>query len=130
MGYKVKLERELTDEFLGDILVTVFDGNYGGCWYWADWTQDTGQRIQSIGTRWLGVEIVVKDDTSPRTIYMVDYNMLTKGIQALLNRDAFADSTFPDHLVSAILEMDSGEIDGDLADVIVQMGLFEEVRYG
>ena len=26
---------EVDDKFIGDVLVTAFDGSYGACWYWA-----------------------------------------------------------------------------------------------
>lgn len=143
---KVKVSVQLTREFLSDILVTAFDGNCGGCWYWA--SPDWGFAI-TPGSSWLeGEPIHIKDgDTNYNTLwskvhiiepcevsgqmndrhFAVTQETVAKGIQQFLDDPLWNRSA---HLYTGVTELDAGEIDADLADSIVQQGLFGEVVYG
>lgn len=140
MTHKIEIEVPVTDEFIGDILVTAFDGAYGGCWYWAksgrlDWPElKDGQ--------WATVYIKFDTDCCPspmqRTVYRqmvasggvkVDQETVTVGIARILADEGYPQS-FRDRIRIAVQNLDAGEIDANDADCIIQEGLFGKQIYG
>lgn len=123
----VAVNVELKPEFLSDVLITAFDGNYGGCWYWAkpadsDW-------LKSDDGTWLSCWVKEKEpDEDSDITYLVNHTSVTLGMQRLLDRATSGDS----HAmwVQAILAQDAGDLDADACDVIIQYAVFDEVKYG
>ena len=116
----MEVEFEFTLEMLDQILVTAFDGAYGGSNYWA--------RQESIGevndpkggeSRWNLVCIL--DDGKLR---IVDNDVVTKGLKVFIEKDFISKA----HLVD-LIQGEATDFDAHDADTIVQLGLFEEVRY-
>ncbi len=64
-------------------------------------------------------------------VLVVDHDTIRRGIQYALEDD-YADNfpTWYGDLVLAVADNDAGNIDAEIADVIVQMALFGELVYG
>ena len=136
---------EVDDEFIGDVLVTAFDGDYGACWYWAlaedcedmtpagvDVNEDTKDYIG--GPWWTAVRFTKppSEDDPPEsepTTVVIDKDLVVRGMELVLT----GQHTGPQivgWLRQSVEENDAGMVDADVADCIVQCGLFGEVVYG
>ncbi len=145
MSIQIKVERELDDEFVSDVLVTAFDGSYGGCWYWADSKRvdenqgPWGYVSEEEGADWAFVNITLQqgDDTGNKVLdammqkgVRVDGEAIRVGIQRIMDGDVGVSDDIRNHIVRGVLEGDAGEIDAIGADCIVQAGVFGELIYG
>lgn len=129
MTAKVRLrgEIELTPEFVSNVLITAFDGNYGGCWFWAAPANDDWLKVENPNTddmRWVKVTIVDKeDDDSPSHVVTAD--QIAIGLTKMIElggewaRDAFG----------WISDQEDADIDAEDANNIVNLGLFNELVY-
>lgn len=135
----IKVEMELTEDFLSDVLVTAFDGNYGGCWYWArpadveNWLT-TEKDVLDDTVIWKQVFIEDKEDEDSE-LWRVSHNVVAKGIKRILNgnvkcHDLIAADIFNAVIFNAVATRDAGGIDAEAADCIVQAGLFSDIVYG
>lgn len=153
----VKTELTLTPEFLGDVMVTAFDGAHGYSWdAWAmpatdDWLEKEGDdAVTEIWTK-----VVVKDKYGDEPdVYTVTHETLAKGIQRILDdkpvhmlkqlnpngpetvevpvEEAWAhwSAAYRALITNAVITNDAGEVDGGVADDIVQAGVLGHVIYG
>lgn len=146
----LKVEIQPKPDFWSDVMVTATDGAYGGIWYWADSTKSPeGNNAlectkvvngHDVDEHWIGYWIRTKEATGSAiwddkvfySPYRVTWKTLAVGMEYLLaGKDANGRSLpLSDHLVRGVVEQDAGEIDSDLADVIVQLGVFGEVVFG
>jgi hypothetical protein len=133
----VRMDVEVPHNLLSDIMVTAFDGNYGGVQR-CGWAVPVDYRIEGEGESvqtWR--EVVIESapgyewdgEENKTSRESITWAILVKGMQEILNSDDWAEST-KKIIVSAILDDDAGEIDANLADTIVQTGLFGEEVYG
>lgn len=133
----ISIKRELDAQFVSDVLVTAFDGSVGGCWYWADvphdaWLYVEKSPVDMIEDLWTRVIIKEQepDEESRGQEYTVDAKTIEGGIQAILDGSVEISIDLMAMLMTGVLHDDTGEIDAEVADCIVQAGLFGEVRYG
>jgi hypothetical protein len=126
----ITIRMDITQEFLSDLLVTAFDGSYGGSWYWARpniQSPEQGAKywLETDGDLWTVCHI--RDLEDPDRKFKVDHQVLIRGIEKL-----FEPGVLPGRgdIRNAVLAQDSGNIDVDAADVIVQLGCFGELVYG
>lgn len=127
----VTIELKLGEQFLSDVLVTAFDGQYGGCWYWAEAYSD--KAFAFTGDRWDYVTIREKVDgepTQPLKHWKVDHALLAKGIETLFDTGSKVSPVMRHSLREAVLAQDAGNIDASDADVLVQLAVFGEMVYG
>lgn len=130
-GAEVRLRGkiELDDEFVSNILITAFDGNHGGSWYWAapahaDWleakTDDSG-----FPAKWTKCVIVDKEeDDGPQ--HPVTATSIALGLTKMIEMgDEWARDAF-----GWISDQENADIDANDADCIVQFGIFGSVVYG
>jgi hypothetical protein len=122
-----------SETFLDDIVVTALEGGIG---YWSTcfWYKP------STATAAIA-ELETEEEL------LIDRNVVETGIRRIvaaappyfqpngIEKTQCADVPFlweyvRSNVVQAILSDDCGEIDADIADCIVQVGLFNEVRYG
>ena len=147
--HTLKTRLEVTEEFLSDLMITAFDGQYGGCWFWA-----TSQEIalgpwletNEEADRWLSAKIQKEDelelwaearDNNPKAegtakVWHVTHQTLVLGMQRILDKNE-ADGGYygtSATIRGGVAEDDAGDIDANIADSIVQMGLFGEEIYG
>jgi hypothetical protein len=124
---KIEVPVFVTRQDIEDILVTAFDGAYGGSWYWIkdrkridldtnNPSDSTWSCILSGGYVWLWAEDGRADP------YKLDLDAILEGIKMWAVRR-----------LSVPLDgerLDIGSIDAIEADVIVQLGALGEVVYG
>lgn len=126
--YDLMLKVQVTGEFVGDVLVTAFDGWEGACW---DWCSPAGRfAFESEDDVWTAVHIKIDEPESDKEgePIKVDAPRLLAGMQVL----AFDPNLAPDlaeHLRRAMAENDAGEIDAYLATCIVQQACLGEIRF-
>lgn len=145
MPIQIRVTRELDDEFIGDVLVTAFDGSYGGCWEtWAEpmhekteqWPHDRMLTLDE-DENWTAVHIRCSDTDGLTATeiglvtdgIVVNAEAIRVGIQRILD-DNIVNSEIRDYVVRAVLEHDAGDIDATAADCIVQAGVFGRVIWG
>lgn len=142
-NFHVKVKAEVPEDFLSDVLITAFDGDHGGSWFWAKphrpapddfWVITDGLPTES-DSRWLATYIEDReeqeewmmtrdpDDPDKPKVYKVTYAVLVKGIQELIDAG-------DDNIQQAVFDADAGMIDANDADSIVQQGLFGKQVYG
>lgn len=120
----VSMRVDIDHDFLSSILITAFDGNYGGSWYWATPAMDDWLKISDDGSEWLSVYITEREDSSGNQ-WMVTQGGILYALQYMLDNGKMDSDT-----LTAIREGDAGYIDADQADAIVQYCVFGELVYG
>lgn len=92
---KVQLEKELSAEFLGDVMVTAFDGTHGSSWYWC---HPAGRfAFHSEDHVWTKVQISLDEPVRLSKAFIVNdsdthditHEVLAKGIERIINDDYF-----------------------------------------
>lgn len=135
-NHYVKAQMRVSEEFLSYLMITAFDGNYGGCWYWCEPDEfriegrHHGPANGDHEDVWLSVTVVNNmqaDEKRFQRKYRVDHKILLSGIEKILGSPG---AKHHDLVVSAVADNDSGMIDSDVADTIVQLGLWREEIYG
>jgi hypothetical protein len=138
MVIRVKIERTLSVDFVSDILITAFDGNYGGCWQWAEPSNDDWLTALPDGT-WTKVEVRPKEETGIPHLdnltrqnggITVDDTTIQIGLQKIIDGEFLINDALRDHILRGVLEEDAGEIDSIAADCIVQAGWFGTLVFG
>lgn len=114
----MKTERE---EYLDNILTAAVEGGIG---YW------------SIGRNYVwsddgpaSVEIRIEDEDDD-VWHTVDRSAIRKGIAAVLSGRMNVHESYIDTLRAADRHNDAGDIDAELADIIVQAAVLGEIVYG
>lgn len=131
----------LAPDFLGDILVTAFDGQYGGCWYWAGSGEKPWPEIQKDSANWETVYIKFDVEDCPTEAQIAQYvkdiatggvkvgvEEISVGIARILTSEDYSDG-LKARVREACVESDAGEIDANDADCIVQEALFGKQVY-
>lgn len=135
MSIKVKIDVELSDEFVGDILVTAFDGTYGGCWYWSQPTQKVDDWLDDDADgNWRKVAIELTEEVGVAAIdsqsYLtVDSEAIRVGLQKIVSGEVRINDDLLAQVSRSVAENDA-DIDVLAADCIVQAGLFGELIFG
>lgn len=176
MTNEIKMTKtfEIDDAFIGDVLVTAFDGDYGACYYWALPEDAENMRFKRVikdptdpeplpGARWQAVEFhqvyrsedeefpqyeanaktcihdnavhlgheCGKCEDAGRYIWkiLIDKDVILRGIMKVLEQWP-STSPIGGYLRRAVEENDAGDVDAEVADCIVQCGLFGELVYG
>lgn len=140
------LRVEVTPEkqFWSDLMVTAFDGQYGGCWYWATPANDNWLHTEAmvaghdVENLWTATDIKLKEPLGDPLMdqmfndgYRVTWHTLCWGFKyALRGTDAYGQPAGYSDLQKAMLQQDPGEVDADAIDVLVQMGVFGQVIFG
>lgn len=138
--HKIEIEAPVSEEFLGDILVCAFDGNYGSSWEWSrpgceDWL------VTSEGS-WKEVRVRFDVEDAPSLALQMDYRAqiraggvkisyeeVTVGIARILSDERNYTDKFRANIRQAVAENDAGMIDAIDADCIVQEALFGRQVY-
>ena len=116
--------------FLSEIIVTAVEG---GIDYWADlrryqWSNGSDGHLDHASVEVKPVEVRPADKVPEWVV--VDHALIENGLAALrtgtirINRDMLGD------ILASDVTNDSGEIDSDAADVIVQVSMFADIVYG
>lgn len=138
-------EYGLDDDFLSRVLETAVEG---ACSYWADVTTDSGDDDEdSDGARDFNVSdytedgedadesgrhynaasfLVSKDPTQGGTL---DLFGIAEAIERIAEGEVDIPPAIREIILDAVRSGDADEIDAEAADVIVQVGLFDEIVY-
>jgi len=112
------------EEFYSDIFTCIFE-DYGT----NSWRQVAAYKWKDLGNKYWG-RIVEIGDGDLCNEWHVDKSIITKGINALIKKKVPMNETMRQSMALAYKEKDAGDIDAYDADMILQAGLFGELRYG
>jgi len=123
---KVKIDVELDDQFLGDIMTTALEGGIG---YWSACSKV--KRLEDLTI----VSCLIHEITDDESDYEEKGVPLTlkdigRGLQLLLSGYVGVNSTVLGYISRGVAEQDAGHIDADAADAIVQAALLGDIKYG
>ena len=117
--------------FLWGTFVTALESGVG---YWCrinsyrpGWAPDMGERTERQVRDYENFRAEIECEYD---CYLVDADVIEKGIEALKNGKARVNTTLLGWIVDGDNENNGGYIDATAADCIVQAGLFGEVIYG
>ena len=107
-------------EFLSDVVITAVEGGIG---YWAE------VKDYQFGSDEASAMIRVNDDPDMpwRTLSI---HTIQRGIKRLATGKYGINQTLLDWIVGGSATNEAGNIDSDCADVIVQVGILDEIVYG
>lgn len=134
---KSTMQATLDANDVSNILITAFDGGYGGANYWADNLDDDGTLFivrpevsPESSTEWLSVTLTPTgtDRNSYQTVY-IGPDEVTKAFNAILSGSFPIRSDLREQCVRSAAEGDL-DIDADVADCIAQFVVFGELVYG
>lgn len=134
--YYAEAKIKITEGFLSSVLVTAFDANYGSCWRWCEPDEiriegrNHGLANGDHEDVWFSVTVInnCQDDLKRfQRKYCVDHKVIMAGIERITSIPGMRHH---DTLVTALADDDAGMIDSDMADSIVQYGLWREEIYG
>ena len=120
----VTLTREIEPQFLFDTFIAACEG---GVNYWADVTRYHWQNSDGTDDVYGFSAVLVDQDTGEK--HGIGWNAIVGGIRLILSC-AVGSSEHWEALSQAIADGDDGAADADLADAIVQAGVFGRLIYG
>ena len=131
----VKMEFNLSDEFIGDVMVTMVESGYDSLFYWG--TPIFINRLSSTGVP--SVIALVEDEEVPEDptdeevvnveTHTLTADMVAPAIERIIN-ERLVGSELMHYLMRAVQDDDAGDVDATLADCILQVAVLGEVRYG
>lgn len=123
MDRYIQITYPLTDQLLMDVICTALEGGIG---YWCSATDITRTEDKMNYTSFRAY-----DDEDDGFLGAVDIYVIATGIRQILNNpNVVCSKATKRALERAVSENDSGYIDAEVADCIVQMGLFGGIVYG
>jgi hypothetical protein len=127
----------ISDEFVGHILVTAFDGNYGGSTYWGQLSQvEFGPKQEGLPEElsdWLAGMVSPRDRTADQAwaAVRIDKAAIANGIEAALRKGAYMNRGAWRDVMLALFDSDYlTNLDADGADLVAQWAIFGEEVYG
>lgn len=131
---EVLVRHVLTDSLCADVLCTALEGGIG---YWglADKIQTAGPGLTGVDPDAYGsAEISDAEAESAEeaafTPFTLDYALIRRGFERILTGAVGARADIVEAVRTAAADNDAGQIDADAADVIVQVGAFNEITFG
>ena len=136
-----KMDVEIPHNLLADIMCTAVESGPGSVWYWA---RSISEYIKSERDHamyndayyWFKI-VIMDDDGMPELdedgnmqVHKVEYQDIVKGLQFVLDQTGEVWDNWKRIIMEAIIEDDASMIDSDLADDLVQFGLFGKKVYG
>lgn len=129
---------DLSAEWVSDLLITAFDSQYGGSWYWVNEDDDVTSVRALGGDEWAAVEMDLADTDVSSWLIKV---LRSEGRCAVLDKTALDrawalivnERPIRSDLVEQFTRsMHDGDldVDADAADCLVQIALFGQVIYG
>lgn len=119
---QITTNHELSRHFISDIFETA---QYSAIDYWCEYSaihrSDTDPTIIT--------QMNVREEDEP-DIIRISHDMVGKAIQSLIDGTVQVNSLTRSDILRAVLEDDTGYIDADAADVIIQVAALGEIRYG
>ena len=121
---KIKISIKVTERDIEDILITAFEG---GIDYWCDYiTNLKGEAIHPINAiafikEGIPVRLHEIEDDEPDNTHLLSLKLIKKGLKK-----------FVKHHPSVLdgRELDTGNIDAEYADQIIQLSIFKKLVFG
>lgn len=113
---------EFNEDMVDQILVTAFDGAYGGSNYWAE-LEVLKKKNHPYGRNQMWDEVTILEREDGQRHY-IDAERLATGLKKYIEEDRISEGHLADTIQSVATDFDA--ID---ADIIVQLAVFGEVRY-
>lgn len=134
---KSTMQAVLSTEDVSNILITAFDGGYGGANYWADNLDDDGTSFivrpitpEGDDTTWTALDLApTGTDRGSYNHHTLGMENVTKAFNAILDGSFPIRSDLREQCVRSAAEGDL-DIDADVADCIAQYVVFGELVYG
>lgn len=123
---EVRISFELTDEMVDQILVTAFDGNYGGSLYWAtveNIKMGPEEAPNGMGSNQRWIEATIKDEDGDR--HFIGAERIGPALKKFIEDDHIRESCLAETINSEATDFDAGE-----ADHIIQLAIWGTVMYG
>lgn len=115
------------EEFLSDVITTAIEGGIG---YWSVTLQYQADGRAIVGeVRGPGTQATISP-TDSEAVYVITPSTISVGLSQLRRGTAAVNRDLLGHALVAETNLDAGDIDADVADMIVQVALFGEVVYG
>lgn len=127
---KLKLGVDVPENLLSDLMITAFDGHYGGCWHWSEPYGDNWLAVVGDERVWKEANILDTNDTDddiPSRVYTVNWDTLVLGMQRIVDDGKL--HSLIENIADAIFDDDGGRLDSGDVDTIVQYGLFMSEVY-
>lgn len=120
---EIKTKLIVTDEDIDDIMCTALEG---GITYWCDEARVVGDYLGDYAHEQIvrGGTLLLEDAEEDET-YELTKEKFLKGIQLARDREYFKEYNWWDGD-----KIDTCSVDADVADVIIQLALFDEVVFG
>lgn len=128
---EVKIPVIVTDENIDDMMCSALEG---GITYWCSHVTVLNGYLGEYASEQIShggeLEVVLDEsfDQAGTTSYLLDKEKFLKGLKMYLN-DRFRDCFYASSKEGKA-EIDTGHIDGEAADMIVQYALFDELVFG
>ena len=122
---EIVFKKEVNDKFLTDIGITAAEG---GINYWGKLINYTDYLHGGEAVIGITEDCDDLDDS-----YIFNNDVIAQGLNNIFSKDAsqmICNRAIRNTIMSAIINNDSGDIDAECAEVIVQAGLFNELIYG
>lgn len=124
---------EVSDDFLRNVLATACEG---GSNYWA-FFKSLKSFPGQYGREWQQVRVTDSEGYAEQKDYVIDLPELREGLRRMISRDftskeshAIPYAQSAGEVLIAVLENDAGQIDANLADLILQCACFGHIVYG
>ncbi len=119
---KIELDLEISDEWCADVMCTALEGGIG---YWCE-----ARDIQQDGLGYLSFIATDSDVDSAFVPQGCDRRSIRLGVERILSGKVKVSKTLYGYILAGVTSYDSGLIDCNAADCIVQAGLFRDVVFG
>jgi hypothetical protein len=114
---------EITDEDIDDIMSSALEG---GINFWCNKVRAKGKYLSDCASEQISRKgILLLHDAEDDAVYELTYDKLLKGI-----KQAIEEGHFTQYEWWNCNGLDTGNIDAEVADIIVQLALFDRVVYG
>ena len=128
--------------FLDDVICTAVEGGIG---YWSQVEKYKWDNMAGPGFTFADIIDIAEDydededgetTSEPPPRYKVDNETIHRALTLLgmanggMLDTMYVSESFRSDIIQAMMEKDTGEIDANMADSLVQIGLFGRVKYG
>ena len=131
---QIQINLTVTDQFLRDVLCTACEG---GSNYWAHF-KSLETFAGQFGKEWQKVRVTEYEDGEKKHAqHVIGLEEMREGVRRMIARDftkteshAIPYSKSAGEVLIAVVEDDAGNIDADLADLILQCACLGHIVYG
>ena len=128
MEVEIKQKLEVTESDIDDIVTTAFEG---GINYWCKKVEVVGDYLGEYASDQISrngkLKIYLHEDVDGETMYLLSQSKLLAGIKMYLENIHPYDITYRN---GTEIELDTCQVDAEVADMIIQYALFKEVVFG